>query len=64
MIAMSENVTFCAEIKWETELAYILSDGDNEFPVPKSLVIDMDQISDGEYEFTVPEWFAIQEEII
>jgi len=61
---MSENITFCAEIKWETDGAFLLFDGVNEVWIPKSQVLDKDQISGGDYEFTIPEWLAIEKEII
>ena len=59
-----EQFTFCAEIKWETENAYLLTDGVNEFWVPKSQVTDKEHISGSDYEFTIPEWLAIDKEII
>jgi hypothetical protein len=59
-----EQFTFCAEIKWETENAYLLTDGVNEFWIPKSQVTEKEHISGSDYEITIPEWLAIDKEII
>ena len=64
-----EEVPFCATIKWETganeyEGAYLLSDGDNEFWVPKSQIIKKHQMKDSDYEFVIPEWLALDKGII
>ena len=67
---MSEEFTFCATIKHETQEgepkagAYLLTDGVDEFWIPKSQVIDKYQISGDDYEFTIPEWLAIDKEIV
>lgn len=58
------DVTFCATMKWETDAAYLLSDGVDEFWVPKSQVLDKEHIRDSDYEFVVPEWLAIEKEIV
>jgi len=59
-----EDVTFCATIKYETDAAYLLSDGVNEFWVPKSQILGKEVIKDSDYEFVIPEWLAIAKEII
>ena len=69
-LPMSENFTFCAEIKHETQEdeekmgAFLCFDGVNEFWIPKSQVIEKRQISGDDYEITIPEWLAIDKEII
>ena len=59
-----EDVTFCATIKYETDAAYLLADGVNEFWIPKSQVLAKEQIKDSDYEFVIPEWLAFEKEII
>jgi hypothetical protein len=64
---MSEEVEFYAEIKWETDGdsgALLLSDGDNEFWVPKSVIIDKELISGSDYKFIVPDYIAIDKGIV
>ena len=65
----SSNATadFCATIKWETEGALLLTDGINEFWIPKKAIIEQDPIgdgSDGNFEFVIPERLAIEKGII
>ena len=59
-----ETVIFGATIKWETDAAYLLSDGVNEFWVPKSQVHEKEQIQNSDYEFAIPEWLAIEKGIV
>lgn len=54
------NFTFCAEIKYDTDNALLLTDGVEEFWIPKSLVREQRHIRDSDYEFTIPEWLAVQ----
>jgi hypothetical protein len=58
------KIEICAEIKRETDMAYLVSDGDQDQWLPKSQV-EMD--SEGEsvgpgdtVVFTMPEWLAIE----
>lgn len=55
---------FCAEIKWETESSLLLTDGAEEFWIPKSLIFKQRHISKSDYEFVIPEWLAIQKGIV
>ena len=61
---------FCATIKHETQEgedkqgAFLLTDGVDEFWIPKSQVIEKRQISGDDYEFTIPEWLAIDKGIV
>ena len=61
---MPEDVNFCATIKWETDSAYLLSDGVDEFWIPKSQVVEKEQIQNSDYEFVIPGWLAIQKGIV
>lgn len=60
-----DTIEFCGEIKWETDNAYLVFDGDNEIWIPKSQVKEKRRIGrDGDYEFTIPEWLAKEKGII
>jgi hypothetical protein len=56
--------TFYAELVRRTENAYLFSDGDNEFWIPKSQVIEMEKMGGSDYEVTIPYWLAKAKEII
>lgn len=58
------TVTFYAEVKFETDFAYLLNDGENDFWIPKSQVIEKVHVSDDDYEFEIPEWLAIEKEVV
>ena len=62
---MSKTVEFCGEIKRKTDKAYLIYDGDNEFWIPRSQIIDFTELkSSNTYEFVIPMWLAIEKEII
>jgi hypothetical protein len=46
---------FAAALKHETELAYLVNDGERDYWLPKSMT---ERNADGT--FTVPEWLAIE----
>jgi hypothetical protein len=52
-------VEIAAEIRHETERAYLLFDGTREVWLPKSQVQD-----NGDGTFTMPEWLAVAKELI
>jgi len=56
---MSKNdpVEFTAELKHETDMAYLVNDGDDDIWIPKSQT-EMYHLSGVHYEFTIPEWLA------
>ena len=56
---MSELIEIAAEIRHETEKAYLLFDGTREAWVPKSQVED-----NGDGTFAMPEWLAMKCEFI
>lgn len=60
---MKNPVEVYVEIKRETELAVLVSDGVSEFWLPKSQ-IEIEHRKDGHAEITLPEWLAIDKEII
>lgn len=56
--------TFYAELKYETENAYLFTDGIDKFWIPKSQVLEMEDKGNGNYEVTIPYWLAKEKEII
>ena len=60
---MEEMFEFFAEVKWETDAAYLFSDGGNEFWCPKSQILEMERSGDG-YDVKIPEWLAIEKGIV
>ena len=62
---MSKTVEFCGEIKRKTDKAYLIYDGNNEFWIPRSQIIDFTELKSlNIFEFTIPMWLAIEKEII
>jgi hypothetical protein len=62
---MDKNkVEFYAEMKNETEAAYLFSDGVDEFWIPKSQVSEINHIKGNDYEVTIPVWLAADKGII
>lgn len=59
MAGRSDLIDISAELRHETDSAYLIFDGDQEAWVPKSLVE-----WDGEMTFTMPEWLAKEKELI
>jgi hypothetical protein len=57
------EIEFCAEIRNETDHAYLAFDGINEVWLPKSQV-KMREIKWPDFEITVPEWLAKKKGII
>ena len=54
-----ETVTFSADVRNSTDLAYLLYDGDVEVWVPKSLIIEEELNKDETHgEFTMLRWQA------
>lgn len=60
---MKNPIEVFVEIKRETELAYLVSDGVNEFWLPKSQ-IEVELKKDDHAEITLPEWLAIEKGIV
>ncbi len=52
-------IDVAAELRHETDKAFLLSDGDKQVWVAKALVED-----NGDGTFTMPEWLAIEKELI
>ncbi len=48
-----------AELRHETELAFLIFDGEREFWLPKSKVEN-----NGDGSFTMPEWMAIEKGLV
>jgi len=63
---MSDNPTieFCAIIVHSTPKAYLLSDGADEFWLPKSQILSERCIKGDNWEFEIPEWLAITKGIV
>ena len=53
-----EYIELDLEIKAETEKAYLMSDGDIDAWVPKSMVQDMEDLGGGTVVITIHEWLA------
>jgi len=58
------TVEFYAEIKFETQAAYLVSDGSEEFWIPKSQIVEKEKISGHDYKFEIPEWLARDKGVI
>jgi len=59
-----ETYEFCCDIVRETSDAYLVSDGENEYWIPRSQVKSENQIGNNEYELIIPEWLANEKGII
>jgi hypothetical protein len=58
------TVEFYGEVKHETNAAYLISDGADEFWIPKSQIVEMEKISGLDYKFEIPEWLAREKGVI
>jgi hypothetical protein len=58
------TVEFYAEIKFTTDAAYLVSDGAEEFWIPKSQIVEKEKISGHDYRFEIPEWLARDKGVI
>lgn len=50
---------FAAELKHETSNAFLVTDGDNDYWLPKSMTEN-----NGDGTFTIPEWLAVDKGIV
>lgn len=50
---------FAGVLKYETELAFLVNDGDKDYWLPKAKTED-----NGDGTFTLPEWLAIEKGIV
>ena len=55
----SKLFDFAAELKHETANAFLVTDGDKDYWLPKSMT---ENNRDGT--FTIPEWLAIEKELV
>jgi len=60
---MGEKIKFYADIRTETDHAYLAFDGANEVWLPKSQV-ELKEIKWPDFEITMPEWLARKKGII
>jgi len=60
---MSNFIEIDVETKYETDMAVLFNDGDNDFWVPKSVLEDWPDVGDIGTAM-VQEWFAIEKELI
>ena len=60
----TEKVSIYVDLIHETENAYLMSDGENEFWISKYRLLNMDKMGDAEYEIILPEWLAEEKGII
>lgn len=56
---MPELYDFHAELKHETEMAYLVTDGDKDYWLPKSMTEN-----NGDGTFTLPQWLAEEKGIV
>lgn len=59
-----KTIEFSAEIIHETDKAYLLSDGTDEFWMPKSQIKSERDLGDGNVELEIPEWLAEDKGIV
>jgi len=64
-MASTKLVGFCGTVKYETEFAYLVNDGERDTWIPKSQV-DMEsrKLTDADFVFLIPEWLAMAKGII
>ena len=62
----NENIDIEAGLLAETDMAWLINDGDIGIWIPKSQCEceDPDPEIDGIYTFTLPEWLAIEKELV
>ena len=56
--------TFYAEMKYESDGAYLFTDGIDKFWIPKSQIVEMESKGNGNYEVTIPHWLAVEKGIV
>jgi hypothetical protein len=64
MIHNDAGVDFIAEMKHETEYAYLFFDGLNKIWIAKSQILNMTRIKGRDWEISIPRWLAEEKEII
>lgn len=57
-------VEFLCEIKHETELALLVSDGENEYWIPTSQIEEREHLGGGNTNIYIKEWLAIEKGIV
>ena len=60
----NETYEFCCDLVHETDDAYLVSDGENKFWIPKSQISTLIMADEVEMEITIPEWLAIEKGIV
>jgi len=63
-MADDPTYSFYAEVKYPTEDVYLLTDGENDFWIPKSQIINKIRVHKKDFEFIIPEWLAIEKGIV
>lgn len=61
---MAGDVEFYGELKRETDMAFLVFDGQHEIWLPKSRVKIARKVNGDDYEFIVPYWLAKKEGVI
>ena len=64
MLHNEAAVDFIAEMKHETEYAYLFFDGLNKIWIAKSQIITMTRLKGRDWEISVPYWVAEEKGII
>jgi len=60
----SNEIEFYGDLKRETDLAYCFYDGIDYVWLPKSQIIEIEQVTTATYRVLIPEWLAKAKEII
>jgi hypothetical protein len=63
-LSKKDPVEFTAELKHETDNAYLVNNGDEDIWIPKSQCEKFEKISGDHYEIIIPEWLAEAKGII
>ena len=63
-MSKQEPVEFTAELKRQTEAAYLVNDGDDDIWIPKSQCLMFELVSGDTYDIAIPEWLAEAKGII
>ena len=60
----NRTIEFCGELQGETDLAWIVFDGIETIPIPKSQVKTIRKINDADAVLEIPLWLARKKGIV
>jgi hypothetical protein len=64
VMARNDDVEITVEIVKETDMAYLVKDGDVEVWLPKSQIRGEEDLQGGIVELIIPEWLAEEKDLI